>query len=527
MPALRAPLRAPIEWPADFVKAKARSVTDSTSRYSAWERAVLVGILLLSVSVRLINLGHSYWGDEDATVRLLQGSFWHMLRHGIPGGESTPPLYYVIAWGWSRVFGTTEFAVRSLTALIGVTTVVVAFAIGFELRSKRGSLILAALVAASPFMVWFSQNARAYVLVILLTSVGLLFFLQALRTKSSKSIWLWAVASAAALSAHHFAIFVVVPEAVALLVSRSTRSRAIRPTAFVTAIWLALLPLLVFQSTHNLTSWITYLGLTQRLKMTLQFFSTASWGVSFLVLAALAALGAVVIGSTFAAHRIHRRELLLLCVGATAILVPTAAALVGFDYANYQNFVVAWMPFAAVFAAALASWRRVGAVFAVVLFGLALAATVKVQTTATLQRPDWRLAAEKLSAQPANSLIVEYPGFDATALRWYDGQLSIIGDDAFISPDRPLEIVRTRRLVIFAEDPWVYSAANTLRFPVPAGFRETSRTSFSTFVMVTYSAPHAVTLSVNRLAAMRPSGYLLATTPWTSTVFFQGHAAPR
>src|SRR6185312_5907016 len=102
---------------------------------------------------------------------------------------------------------------RSLSALVGVATVVVAYAIGVELRSRRGGLILAAFVALSPLAVWYSQDARAYSLLIFLTSLALLFFAQALRTESSRSIWLWAFAAAAALTAHYFAIFVVIPEA--------------------------------------------------------------------------------------------------------------------------------------------------------------------------------------------------------------------------------------------------------------------------------------------------------------------------
>lgn len=527
MPALRAPQRAPIRWPGDFLKARARAVGESSSTYSVRELVVLAALLSLAVGLRLINLGHSYWGDEDATIHLLRDPFWYMLRHGIPGGESTPPLYYVIAWAWSRVFGTTEIAVRALTALIGLTTVVVAYAIGLELRSRRGGLILAALVAVSPFMVWFSQDARAYVLVMLLTSVALLFFAQALRTESSRSIWWWAIASAASLTAHHFAIFVVGPEAVALLYFRATRSRAVRPIVFVGAVWIMLVPLLMFQSMQNHLNWITYLGLTARLQMTLQFFTTSSWDISFLLLAALTALIAGVIGFAFATRRIQRRELLILSVGACAILLPTAAALLGFDYVNYQNLVVGWMPSAAVLAAALASWKRVGAALAIALFAFGLAATVKVQTTPSLQRPDWRLVAQKLSAQPANTLFLEYPGFDTEALEWYDSHVAIVGDDALITPNRPLSVVRTQRLVILAEDPWVYSGADTLRFKIPAGFRKTTETSFSTFVLVTYTAPRPLPLEISRLSAMRPTGYLLDGSRWLSTVFLQEHAEAR
>lgn len=531
MSTARAPSRRRLQPSRDFVHRTRSEATSHTSPGArVRDRAAPLVVVLLAIALRLINLGHSYWGDEQATVRLLRQSFWQMLRHGIPGSESTPPLYYVIASAWSHVFGTSEVAVRSLTALIGVATVVVAYAIGVELRSRRAGLILSTFVAVSPLMVWFSQDARAYGLMVLLTSVGLLFFAQALRTSTSKSIWLWALASALALTAHYFAIFVVVPEALVLLLGRKTRSRAVWPTASVGTVWLVLVPLLLFQRSqaHHL-SWITFLSLLERLKMTLQFFATGSWNLSFALLAIVAAVIAAVIAVAFAAHRIHRRELIILGVGVSGLLLPIIASLVGFDYVNYQNLLTAWMPFAAVLASALAGLRRVGALFAVVLGGVALAATVKIQATPALQTPNWRLAAETVSAEPPNTVFVEYPDFDAGALLWYNPGVSIVKSAApYLFPkELGLRSVRTRRIVILAEDPWVYSAAHTLVLHAPPGFHQVSKTAFSTFVLVTDVAPHPERVAVDPLVSMRPSGYLLATSQWRSTVFFDRHVAPR
>jgi hypothetical protein len=487
-----------------------RSDSSSGVQSRVWYWAPLAVVLIVGLVLRLINLGHSYWGDENVTVRLLRESPWYMFRHGIPGDESTPPLYYVIASPWSRVFGTSEFAVRSLTAIIGVATVAVAYPIGAELRSRRAGLILASLVAVSPLMLWFSQDARAYALLMLLTSVALLFFAQALRTTSSKSIWLWAFASAAALTAHYFAIFVVLPEALVLLFDRRTRSRAVWPSVLVAVTWIALLPLLLFQASHaGNISWIKFLSLTDWLKLTLQFFDTGSWALSFLLLACVTAVIACIVGYAFVAHRIDRREWVILGVGISSILLPVIAWLAGHDYVNYQNLVPSWMPFAAVVATALASLKRVGAVLAVVVCGLSLAANVKIQTTPDLQRPNWRQAAHVLATEPPHTLFVIYPAFDYGALRWYGHGASHVTADS----------VRTRRLVVLAEDPWSYSAAHTLVLHSPSGFHETGEKSFSTFVMITYSAPVAVPVSVHQLSLMRPSGHLLSNTPWTSWVF--------
>ena len=59
-----------------------------------------------------------------------------MLR-AIPDSESTPPLYYVLAWLWTHVFGTGEVGLRSLSALLGTATIVVVWALGRRLGGDR------------------------------------------------------------------------------------------------------------------------------------------------------------------------------------------------------------------------------------------------------------------------------------------------------------------------------------------------------------------------------------------------------
>ena len=78
--------------------------------------------------------------------------------------ETNPPLYFVLGWLWARVFGTGEVGLRSLSALIGTAVIPIAYLCGRELVSRRAGLVAAALVALSPFMIWYSQEAREYML---------------------------------------------------------------------------------------------------------------------------------------------------------------------------------------------------------------------------------------------------------------------------------------------------------------------------------------------------------------------------
>src|SRR5829696_10318840 len=127
-------------------------------------RTMLAGIVVLAGVLRFATLdGQSYWFDEATTVRLLRMNLGDMLA-AIPDSESTPPLYYVVAWVWTQIFGTGEVGLRSLSALAGTATVPVVYAIGTRAVSPRAGLIAAGLTAANPLLVWYSQEARAYAL---------------------------------------------------------------------------------------------------------------------------------------------------------------------------------------------------------------------------------------------------------------------------------------------------------------------------------------------------------------------------
>src|SRR3954449_2735195 len=78
---------------------------------------LLLGLIALAALVRLWRIGHqSYWLDESFTVRIARDDLAGMIS-GVRHTESTPPLYYALAWLWERVFGWHEAGLRSLSAV--------------------------------------------------------------------------------------------------------------------------------------------------------------------------------------------------------------------------------------------------------------------------------------------------------------------------------------------------------------------------------------------------------------------------
>src|SRR5215216_3024628 len=207
-------------------------------------------IVIAAAALRFATLDvQSFWYDESVSVSLIREGFSGMLDR-IPGSESTPPLYSVLAWLWTRPFGTGEVGLRSLSALLGTLCVPAFWLAARELVSRRAALLVAALAAFSPILVWYSQEARAYALLLLLGALSLLFFARALTGGERRDF------AALALTAHYFALFLVVPEAIWLLARAPDRRRAAVAVALPVAAGLALLPLALHQRSLDLASFI-------------------------------------------------------------------------------------------------------------------------------------------------------------------------------------------------------------------------------------------------------------------------------
>jgi mannosyltransferase len=386
-----------------------------------WLLWLVVGLTIAGGVLRFTKLGESYWYDEAVTVRLARSSFVSMIR-ALPGSESTPPLYYAIAWVWARIFGTNEVALRSLSALFGTAAIPVAAAAGRTFASGAAGALVGALAAASPFLIWYSQEARAYALYVLLSASSLLLFARARRSPSAPRIWLWAGASALAVWTEYFAGFLVVAEAAFLLADRRSRHFSRRPMLALAAAIALLLPLVYKQARNGHNSWIGQESPRARAEDALRwFFGLPShlWWVA----ATLAVLALVSAGLARAKGR--RAALVPLTLAAACILLPLALRAVGKDYWLARNVIDAWVPLAIAFATVIVcqagrAWYTRSA-----LLGLALAAVALLAMRSTTivtdpsKRADWRGLATCLGRPDAERAFVISPAYNDVVLKLY------------------------------------------------------------------------------------------------------------
>jgi mannosyltransferase len=392
----------------------------------------LAALIVLAAALRLATLTEQgFWYDEAFTpVHVLHAGLGATLR-SVVHSENTPPLWYLLAWADARVLGDGALALRLPSALAGIATVPVVWAIGLELSGRRAALIGAALVAVNPLFVWYSQEARAYGLFVLFAALAMLCFARLLHEPSGRRAVAFALSGALALLTHYFAAFLLVPMALWLLRERAARRAALPAIGALALVGLALLPLISAQGGHG-TQWIGRWALSSRLQAIPQYYLTGysgsplGHGVELLV--ALPLLAGVLLGgwrllatpargvsgsapssspSSRAPARggdsspARSREGAAVClwIAAFAVLAPIVLAVLGADYVAPRNLVGAMIPLSVLIAIVLAAIDGLlGWLLAVAAAAAFLAITIDVDLSPRLQRGNWRDVAKLLRA---------------------------------------------------------------------------------------------------------------------------------
>jgi len=201
----------------------------------------LLAILIAAFALRVFYLGkQSLWYDEGVT--------WYLTRFSLPelvrwtAADIQPPLYYLLEWLAVRLFGQTEFALRFPSVVFGVLSVPMMWQMARALFPRRNSAWLAAgFIAIAPLMVYYSQEARMYALLVFQSLLGSWLLWQMVVPTPSHRLWrllpfrgrvgegiiypaAYILVMASALYTHYFAVFLLVAHIVYwLLVIRDWR----------------------------------------------------------------------------------------------------------------------------------------------------------------------------------------------------------------------------------------------------------------------------------------------------------------
>ena len=191
--------------PTQDVRPRAPSL--SRARTGSLAAAAVVGLTALGFALRLSTFDQSFIGDELSTYWILNGhSLGDVLSSIKSDDEITPPLYFILGW-LSLKLGSNPDWVRLPSLIAGTATIPLVYLLGARTLGRLPGLIGAAVITLSPFMIYYSVEARAYALMIALLTVSTLALLAALDTRRTRWWVLYAVCTCGAMLSHYTALF--------------------------------------------------------------------------------------------------------------------------------------------------------------------------------------------------------------------------------------------------------------------------------------------------------------------------------
>jgi 4-amino-4-deoxy-L-arabinose transferase-like glycosyltransferase len=177
-------------------------------RFAPYRRAALVAILGFGIALRAYNLAQeSFWLDELGSILTsIQPwrGLWGRLMHDLH-----PPVYFVLLKLWGSVFGFDETGARSFSVVCGIAAIAFAYLLAARLLNQRAALFAAALVACSPYCVFYSREARPYSLLLCASLIATWLFVRAAPEFNRRPLIAYAISATLLVYTHNFGFFVL------------------------------------------------------------------------------------------------------------------------------------------------------------------------------------------------------------------------------------------------------------------------------------------------------------------------------
>ncbi len=277
--------------------ARGTAITPGAPRRWSWTALLIAAVLAVGIVLRFWTRS-DLWLDEALSVniaRLPLSDLHTALRH-----DGAPPLYYFLLHFWIRAFGVGNLATRSLSGVISLATLPLAWFAGRRLGGRTVAWIAVVVLAASPYAAVYATSTRMYALVILLVFGAYLAGLRALEEPSPVRLAVVAVLVALLVYTQYWCFYLVGVAALLLLIQAmragpgDTRRAAVRTLVAVAvglATFIAWIPTFLYQARHTGTPWANaQVPWSSTAQAVLRFAGSDQNGETFILLFALLTL---------------------------------------------------------------------------------------------------------------------------------------------------------------------------------------------------------------------------------------------
>lgn len=194
-------------------------------------------IILLGFLLRVYNIGQeSFWLDEGAAAFAMKTYNIREILYNtivignlLPGyysASTDPPVYYIMLYFWSRIFGVSEIGLRFFSSAVWILSAVFLYLTAKKLLGGKNALYSTALFSISIPAIAFSQEARGYMLYLFFALASIYYLLKALDKNKSLYWILYAVFVVLGSYTHHLFVILLVFQALYAALSKMSELRS-------------------------------------------------------------------------------------------------------------------------------------------------------------------------------------------------------------------------------------------------------------------------------------------------------------
>lgn len=181
---------------------------------------ILTVITLLALFIRVLKIDKplGLWYDEMLAYKYASQSsllgivkmLWHEDFH--------MPLYFMFLHLWMKLFGNADSTLRFASVFWGTLTIPAFFYLGKAYKAEKLGYLMACIGCLSPIMIYFSQEVRFYSMLMVFSTLSIIFFLRLVRTPNKKDMMFFVITNLIILYTYTMGIVFVGTEILILLI---------------------------------------------------------------------------------------------------------------------------------------------------------------------------------------------------------------------------------------------------------------------------------------------------------------------
>ena len=193
-------------------------------------QSILECIVLLVVAsvLRVWYIGKTdLGGDESFSLYMALQSVPDLVRMLCQGDN--PPLWELLLHFWVKIFGISEVAIRSLSLIFSVLTVIPIYLAGEKYLYRFAGIAASLYYCFSTFSIYMAHECRVYSLIGFCTACSVLLYISCVRNPKTVKFVLLTLANLMLMFGHYLSVWIIVMEFVITLVFRPIRKKIWKP----------------------------------------------------------------------------------------------------------------------------------------------------------------------------------------------------------------------------------------------------------------------------------------------------------